>query len=995
MKNNNFKQPRPQRKPRFLREIYIVSFALYSNLAIDTLRSFINEKKPVDFLENLIKKQIPDSEELSKCASILKANYPFIRSIIQPDTSNEDVVKTFLVWAKQMADIRNMYSHAYHTSKLFNKDLCGELLRLYKIGIENCHLKKNDKFPYSYLPKEQVKDDDTLYGIYGIKKDGSCFLTYTGIVFYTSLFLKNPDVNDFISDLCGNAIDRDPSLKRKREKFKKENGKGVEYPKELQVKQKDFLYAPDVYTRFAIKGHTTAISTHHFDKKIRFFELMEYLKQCPLERINCLKKDGSKSDDFNFSVKGVKLSDSNEEFKLREKNRFLSLSLDYWNDFIIKQMPKNFTWEWARHASAAQKQDNKEQKGYDKLCFHERIIWEEPAGEAQYNEEGDRMTFPYFIEGNNVFFRLKRQNSDEYYVGKMSSAALCELLQLYFLSEDKHRFMSHAFNETYDYISKYLQCTDEFRASNNNWATPIKFEKSELLGIVENAKFNPLLKVDENLENIFGYMLHAPADGNVLKTKIENRINYLTSYYKDISEKATMHQKNIEIVRAWFSVLNYGATSNWAHSIDVDGKTGIINQYRMITYYLSRLEENNPKVNNDFFAFLHQSGVEALLRNSKWSYLLNSDGTLNGYFQKAMQYRLSVLNDYYEKVKQFNPAEWKPMEELRWLQIRTPQTAAAYPKHSEIPIKKKIADFGAKPVNVSQGVYFANRAVSLPYKFYSRVLNKTEYPEVRVTLFEQFYQLDNERSYRSNNIKRLKQIKLQDTVIAAMVSDYAGLIGLSQNVKIQLSDDSYETHPFITDYEINDGNTTITVGIKYYYRYMKLSRYRYSVTFIRYILEAMLKHGLIKSGDTLPFNKMITKPDDKGDTHFVKDENIKLSLLDIIYDYQKQREKFIDKILKLDKKVGKMYQEKNKNAVDYISFGKLSTYMKECGVDNTEIIKEYRNAALHGSIYIDGVVRNAKDFALSFFGNGILEIENALKFLKRVKSQHKVVLHKP
>lgn len=1027
--NNKERREQNSRKNplRNVRKIYLPVFAMYSNLAIDTIKAlFVPDEncpnanfKPYERLKDIYIK-IKNNDEKSDEALIVakhyisqfKSFYPFSKAIQNPQESDQEVFVKLFEWIEILKDIRNKYSHAKSKDISYSGYIQIELQRLYDIAIENSTFYRTGgestfKFPQKYR-KLFIKDTEKEV----------VYLDYTGIIFLISLFLRSQDVSSFMSELQRSALENKEGeachksiIEQRKRYFKKYPEKiGDQYPPYLQVKNKDFLYGNDIYTYWAIKGHIVPIENKELKNKIKFFDLMNYLQQCPPERVNINFKDS----DNGVKPSLIKCREglptqvliNDRKYFLRERNNFVSYALEFWDENIAPYFPEQREWKWALFASDKQKQAIKEAKDFNKLKFHEKIIWEKP--ENDINEAGFETGYPYYVENNNVFFRLKQ--GENYIVGTMSTKVVYDLFRVLFacIGNNVNKtsigdFPNKLFTATWNYMYEYLDCTAIYKNSNPNPAVPTKLEDRRLLEIIQDTKFNRSYEgiaynpeeaktekvtydIHRQLTKELQWMVKKPLTDEELKRRISNKVNLLKEKYSKLRTEATPHQKMNETVEAWFAVLNYGADVNWTHALyPENGQESIIEQYRRITYYLSRL--SNPcegSINVDLQNYLRLCGLYKLLSERRKD-LITQSTCLNDYFEKAMQYRLEILSRIEKKISlPFNRSQWKPTEEIRWLKVRTPERAKAYPKISPIPTIKMSTPIEPAILNTDKGIYYATRAVPLFHNFFSKTMGyDSSKIENSISLPDDFYLLDH-KLIRGVDFRRLYAIREQDKVLSHIAAYYATHFRICKLEGLSVINSDFQSAQL--DIKEKIGNEEIT--IVYYYRYFKQSRYQISPYLLKGLLEASLKTKTLPSNKTLYFNKLVPRKNEEGKIVFVNDnEMVYPTVIDLFRDYNSSRLKFINKFLYLERKLYGSYESGLQGALEengYIGFKDYIAITKNRLVKQqlTEL-KDIRNAALHGYVPAKISVTPENDAVkkILFFKEGMELIDNIKKEL--------------
>jgi hypothetical protein len=968
--------------------IYLPAFALYTNMAINTIEELIKPYKdnfrPRRTLKMLCENidDIEKQDEITYYVNKFKDTYPFINHIIQPADTDKDCLKKIYTWVRLLKGVRNLYSHSIRVPLHFDEETAEKLQNLYDIAVEKVR-STNDRNLPNLLKYKSVF----------VQQREGLYLTYTGIIFFTSLFLRIQDVSAFLGSLIQMAILRDDRngkvLQKERKKYQDRFPDTTKpYPRSLRIKNKDFLYRSEVYMYWAIRGCFVSSIDKKVKDQIRFFELMEYLKQCPLERVNMEYKEDVPQEqqtetcilDEQEEKMSLQVIIHDNAYKLREKNNFINYALEYWEDQLTEQFPSGTEWKWARFSSEEKRQENRRKKNFEKLNFQETVIWDKPQqNDGMYNEENET-TFPYYVEMNNIFFRLKKE--DSYIVGMMSVKVLYDLLRNYFSVADRTAYINNVFEETWKYLNQYLNYTHTYKEQNSNLAVPKKYSYDEAMSLIrKEGGFSEKI----NVSGMLNWSIEKEIDDVTLEHKIKQRVNYLKTYYEQIKQKSSTSQRVTETIRAWFAILNYGKTTNWAHAFNVNNKddNSIISQYKYITYYLSRLAKPNQRLAEEFDNYLSVSGLKELLLNEQPD-ILSDCQNLKNYFSNVINYRLEMLHFYEELLAfPFDREKWKPVEALRWLKIRVPERAREYPKHSLVPTQKIKLSVLPSVLNGEKGVYFAARAVPLPHNFYTKTFDyKKQEENVPIKLLSDFYDV-NMKLFKAGHFRKLYLIKQQDMVLSHITAYYAEKLPVDSSQSLTLSNNDYQSIELSIPYTINAREITVC----YYYPYFKRSYYKLSTELLIGLLETALQYDKIPADGKIYFNNLQPQKDENGKIIFKIDRDIPLPTVWSLWKrYTSSRMKFIDHLLGFEKILYKKYNDFPLE-ITYIPFGYYVYQAKKDGMhDVLNNINEMRTAALYGKIALP--LTRIKNNGIDFFGEGsvfIRQVADEIRIERKYK----------
>lgn len=955
------------KKKKDTAHFYKPTLALYTNIAVNTMQSLIKPYKdtfrPHKALKALCEKidDVECQDEIIYYVDKFKAIYPFVNHIIHPADTDKDCLKKIYKWVSLLKDIRNKHSHSKYKKLNLDRNIVEEIQDLYDIAIENTRSIKDRDIQVLLKYKDIFEQSEEEY-----------YLTFTGIVFYITLFLRIQDINAFLGLLIQAVVQRDDRggkiVHDCRQRFKNRHPDSIKpFLGYLQVRNKDFLYKNEVYLHWAIRGFLGSSSDKKVKDQIRFFELMNYLKKCPLERVKIRYKDDvpkeQRTERCLIRERAKKTHAwvvlRNNVYVLRAKNNFINYALDYWEDQLTEQFPDGTEWKWAHFSSEEQRQNNKRKKNFEKLNFQETVIWNKPQ-EDICNEENEPI-FPYYIEANNLFFRLKKD--DNYIVGMMSVNVLYDLLRNYFSAEDRTAYIANVFEETWKYVNQYLNYTHTYKKQNPNLAVPNKYSYDKAMSLVQEKGFSEKINVSETLN----WSIEKEVDDTTLECKIKQRVIYLKTYYERIKRGTSNAKKVRETIRAWFAILNYGKTKNWAHAFDLEEKdNSIVSQYKHLTYYLSRLGKPNQSLSDEFDNYLSNTGLTELLQK-KQPNILHDCHNLNQYFNNAMDYRLEILNHYEELLAlPFNRADWKPVESLRWLKIRTPERARKYPKQSPVQTQKVKLQVFPSVLNMEKGVYFAARAVPLPHNFYTKIFDAQKQEErVPIGLVSDFYTV-NMKLYKAGHFRKLYSVKQQDMVLSHIAAHYAGKLSTYSYQSLTLANNDFQTIEFSVPYTINSREITVC----YYYPYFKQSYYKLSPELLTGLLEAALQYDKIPADGKIYFNSLKPQKDENGRIIFKKINDVSSPTVWSLWQrYNSSRAKFIDNLLTFERKLYKKYNNFPLE-ITYIPFGYYVHQARKDGIyEILNNINEIRTAALYGEVALH-FTRIKDTGGIDFFGAG-------------------------
>ncbi|MDR0567170.1 MAG: hypothetical protein LBG47_09085 [Prevotellaceae bacterium] len=230
--------------------------------------------------------------------------------------------QTLADWIKLLYDLRNYWSHVDHDEILLSgkplEEVNEMLLGLY---LQACAEPKTN-IPERYKGSAGINlvEMEISEGVYTVKKV-TPRLSLTGAVFFTCLFLNGGQIGDFLE-----------SMEQSCYTFEELNAR-MEYRKNCSLmqhsenpvkKEKDFLYARDVYKYWKLRGHrAAAVSDAALDKKEACFGMLEYLKRCPEE---AMELSGVKPD------KNRRILLRGHAYDVREKDKFFDWALAFWDE---------------------------------------------------------------------------------------------------------------------------------------------------------------------------------------------------------------------------------------------------------------------------------------------------------------------------------------------------------------------------------------------------------------------------------------------------------------------------------------------------------------------------------------------------------------------------------------------------------------------------------------------------------------------------------------
>ncbi|MCT4639557.1 MAG: hypothetical protein N4A72_17765 [Bacteroidales bacterium] len=1014
------------------KERLMVPMAIYSNIATSSVEKIVNIDKKADNEDALLTfiknhKTYKDEDKPEFIFKLQNNIYLFDwlikNEILLKQSDNEEIIRTNFTHAVELLEllnyIRNIHAHTEHTTIkieyfLNNKPhIKDAITTLYNIATYNAGValpaiysgqRAIFEFTRSNNGAEFITDRD------GNKINGSFDnkFTLTGYIFYISLFLLKHEVSDFL-----NALEQSVYTFNKikeRQQFRDTNPK-KQYPEELVNKRKHFLYARNVYTQFAIRGHIdTLFNSSEYITRERALSVMEYLKRCPAERLvtpfaNSANKDWEienreSSDIYLDPHKEVRLTGYNQQYPLREKNKFFEYAVQYLYEEMqtlgMYNKDEN-KWLWALHAPAAMLNEQKREYNNKRIPKHKKYIWDIPDNENYIiNDRGENNGFPFFFERgkdgsyNHALFRLERGSGDKskVVIGKLSADTLCTILENYLYrfpvkknTQVKWKERKKFFNILFKNIFNQIEGKCNTGRGNGERVTITKKQiknKIEILRNREAEKIKEIEDVDERNSRIrFGGHNH--------------------------------HVKATYIAKTWNKMIMYGQENNPAHAEDYNGitggKSGYMEIVRLLTELGSRrdtavtqpvLDElfrnlkglgNKQRIGNNYYALINkQIRVSGIMGNSGSPEPIKKKKTLNDLYKQAKEYNQAILNRMEQRLDgEFNADEWHPNAEMRWLKLRdnrTPQ-AANYmerpPKDRDTGIYNVDKHFysvvGVKYIDQIEVGRDSNclsktRLCSLHNRIYPGANNNT-------LLYKQFYNTNVWDNISRSDRQRLFNIKRQDTILSHIAYYYT--------IKIE---DEYQNRT-LSSLEFDKDNITIPVNrifINTYYRYLKQNRYRMIPQQIKSIADIVTDNNLIES-NTISFAPIVKKrkadltnderfsflsveekkmrwyeanqladkklKDIKEDTVFIRitENPDRFYLADIITGYNICRMAFVDRLLRIERDTVKQFNlTSDKGYIDFkdVMLALQSNY--NLSQYQAETLRNLRNCAMHNEV---------------------------------------------
>ncbi|MFV0544889.1 MAG: hypothetical protein ACK5ND_01580 [Bacteroides sp.] len=750
------------------------TLALYANIAVAHVENLSGINSLKDRLGN------NNSTLTIEEARTLYANFYFIEKLLEQVEfeANKNAKEKFVEaeaieqqqadeitrWMKLLNALRNSVSHGHHVDISIDKNnrtICDLLERLYLEAVS--HSKNNipDKYRTEQALYSATQTKDQAQKVAPNKRDhtdrtvhpnqtteqanvirkaeateqaeatGATEQTLrfstTGKVFLLSLFLHKDDVSDFVEAL---EIDHlTDKAQKDRETLKPYAKQGIPYPEELRPRYKLMLYARDVYTYWANRGHRSYLTlADTFVEKEKCFSILEYLKRIPSERLaskvtdyTLMEREGSEGDERLHQRAELIIDQQSHVFDVREKNKFMEWTLDYWESecatLFKAESPQtekiSIRWQWARHRSAEEKKQLKAGKKravnpqgrvsekIQRLCRHEKVIWGVPE-EDDFNDRNDVVSFPYYFEADQqgqysqALFKCsmkKGTQEEQTFIGLMGRKLLSNILERYLANfpidkpgEEKERrdFFINLTKGCFNYVDRIY---------------PERSQKSPRT--------------------------------TVTKQQLEKRIKFLKEKYAKEGETTNTHERILFVADTWNQMLSCGMRNNRTHALDEKGYIGGKSGYQEILKALSALapapipsssatedgRNGNSDEKEELYQFLeqrrdakHQDLINLLktlgiggrdhkgrcylevlneaLKFGKQKQIadltvkkIQGQKTLLDLFEQCKVYRKETLDFYDNIIKQepFNPAtQWRPHIEMRWLGLRdgrTPEVA--------------------------------------------------------------------------------------------------------------------------------------------------------------------------------------------------------------------------------------------------------------------------------------------------------------------------------
>lgn len=911
------------------------TLALYSNIALTTVEKLCeyetdNSKDFISYLKGW------DQNRKVTVAKKLYTNFYFIERLFSKEEFKSDKNQVekrteqaaidneqadhVIAWLKLLYNFRCYFTHSYHPEPTVNslekkvKDL---LLELYEESLLNSKAKmipfkyhsSNGLF-YIYTPKPEPDKDKKTYRQKPKhnKIEGQTYFTLTAEAFIISLFLDKGQVNEFIEAL---EIDHLPfGSEKDRAEFKQQSAPGEQYPAELRPEKKLFLYARDIYTFWAVRGHTThfALSTDSVDKE-KYFAILEYLKRMPQERKVIEdyteservadEKDSKKHYTIDLPIRGEAYN-----FDSREKNRFMEWGLEFFETEYKKHYTasKNgFSWAWARHASAEDKSKKnlileKIRRGsgpvserIQKLPRHEKVIWEIPENiEERLNSRNEENGYPYYFEkdesGANAQALFCCTRGNKKVVGLMGHQTLCCILEAYF--------------------------------------TLFPLDKEHTDKINQNKFFEEVIKSCFNqIETLTAQKANETKEKHVItKAEVEARVAFLKEKYENLQEETNLHKRIIAIADTWNQMVSYGERKNPVHALDENGVIGGKNGYQQIIKCLSlmspapltllsdneedeeakkkqlkRLEYERNRRADDLIKLLKSLGGNKTLHTyyDKINRMLNINNKKAGNTKKIEEYktveelfklciedyRLGTLKQYEEKLttEPFDSDFWEPGAAMRWLNLKDSRTCDFAQSEANEPKELKTGIINVdqhyhSAVGLPQNLraLFANNPLEKALENYTLPLHKALYPSPNrnTLLIPSFYESENHKLWedlKSWEQKKLYQIRREDTLLSHIAYYYLLKTGEKKTTGLQLLDIDFQRLSLKVPVTDSENGNEILANIEFYYRHYKQNRYRLPVKITTGIIKVLIENEVvfenktIKRGDVIPYNNFQLK----------------------------------------------------------------------------------------------------------------------------------------
>lgn len=901
------------------------------------------------------------------------------------------------VWLILLGRIRNYCSHEVHSEPIASdfKSIRNLLELLY---LEAVHHAKN-----------RIPDKYNTIGCLYKENNGKEHFSFTAQVFIICLFLEKGSVNNFLEEI---EIEHLPvASEEERAAFRLRANPGDPYPEHLRAPLKKILYARDVYSYWAMRGHRSylPVTTNSLYKE-KYFSILEYLKRIPNERLTeknadykITQRSGSENDIRKHFQAELQIDGKNYSFDVREKNRFMEWALEFWEAEYkaCKAGKADIKWEWARHAAVKDKKEKKEaamirerQAGrvserIQSLRRHEKIVWEIPEDEElRLNNNGDENGYSYYFEkdengeDSQALFRcttIVGKQKTQTIIGLMGRKMLCSILEEY--------LVEFPINNQADNAAKKRSFFEKIIKFCNNYV----------------AKDYPELicKKEKHI---------------ILSHEIEQRIAYLHQKYERQSKEFNLHKRIIIIAETWNQMITCGTNNNPLHALDCKESIGGRNAYKEIIKRLSLMSPHpisvEDKLRQKQLQGSREKGSKALIAllkslkgRTKYSYYQQINNCLNfcvdkrlatavkkdvadcqtikELFEQCIQYRMDTLQFYANRLKgtPFNPDAWKPNAEMRWLglkDLRTPQARQS----DEVP-----------PKPLSTGILNVDRhqhtAVGMPFKL-KRPSHQKVYDSSLNIIIPEFYIPQNRTVWKGMTgpqKKRLYQVRREDTLLSH-IAHYYGRKAEIPIDGVSLINKKFQDIQIMMRIVHPDDKKPLA-SISFYYRHFKQNRYRLPRKITVGIIKLLVKRNLIKHGEVIPHNNLclvskeqltetekltyfsersyetlsreeqLAKIDEKlsvisSDMVFIPKKNeSKYYLSDLLTSYTICRKVFIKKVLRLEDAVIKRYSLQSKKDKHYLSFIEITDALLTNSIlteNEIKVLSSLRNAAFHSDV---------------------------------------------
>ena len=303
-KNKNQMKNQPEKPTRkSLEKKYRNALAVFLNLATDSVNIWL--KKVPNIPENIgAIDGLKNSENVEAQMQLFDAavkHFPFLQWLYgthsyferpNDEAAADKNCQKLAVWMELLYDLRNYWSHVDHDEVLLSgkplEELNDTLLELYLQACAEAKTNIPDRYKGSAgincVELKINKDADAITQV--LPK-----LSFTGVVFFTCLFLDGGQINNFLESMEQSCYTFDELNARM------EARKNCLYMPDSEIfpkKKKDFLYARDVYRYWQLRGRRVSlVSDAAPDEKEACFGMLEYLKRCPKE---AMKLCGVKQD---------------------------------------------------------------------------------------------------------------------------------------------------------------------------------------------------------------------------------------------------------------------------------------------------------------------------------------------------------------------------------------------------------------------------------------------------------------------------------------------------------------------------------------------------------------------------------------------------------------------------------------------------------------------------------------------------------------------------